>query len=70
MSPKESLEWYLSNNLNEYLRSIEESTKPIDILRATKLLSRFCTESMDWDTEIYKKCGDIMRIGYMLGRDN
>lgn len=52
---KESLEWYLINNLEKYLVSLNESETKGDILRATKIFSRFCIDSMDWDTEIFRK---------------
>jgi hypothetical protein len=56
-NPKqETIEWYLFNNLKKYLSSIADTENPIEIKNATGRLSIFCTESMNWDSELYKKC--------------
>lgn len=65
---KETLEWYLINNLSQYLAMVERTDEPIEIHNATSIFSRFCTESMDWDTSIYKKCMGITKIGFQLGK--
>lgn len=67
---KETLDWYLSNHLKKYLVSVKKADKPLEIRNATGILSRFCTESMDWDTELYKKCTVITSIGFKLGKEN
>lgn len=70
LNPKHgSLEWYLSNNLQTYLFSIKNADNQTEIQIATKILSRFCTESMDWDTELYKKCTDLTKTGFQLGKE-
>ena len=67
---RESLEWYLINNLTNYLNTIDQANKPYVIKSATANFGRFCTESMDWDTALNKKCTAITEIGYQLGRDD
>lgn len=44
---KESLEWYLLNNLTKYSESVSKANTKEDIKRATKIFSRFCVETMD-----------------------
>ena len=61
---KESLEWYLLNNLKEYFRSINDTKSSEEVKRVTQLFSRFCVESMDWDTDLFKKCSMLTRIGF------
>lgn len=67
LKPKqESLEWYLLNNLNTYLQSIERADENIKIKNATEIFGMFCTESMNWDTDLYKKCMEITKIDFKL----
>ena len=66
----ETLEWYLSNNLKKYLESIRFANGSTEIRNATRILSRFCTESMNWDTDLYKKCTAITSVGFKIGKDS
>jgi hypothetical protein len=63
-----SLEWYLSNNLRVYIESIESSSSAKDIVNAARILSRFCTESMDWETGLYQRCATLIESGFRVGR--
>jgi len=63
---KKSFEWYLLNNLKSYIQLINDSQSSQDIKKATKIFSRFCVESMDWDTELYKKCSSLTCAGLKL----
>jgi len=65
---KESLEWYLRNNLNDYLKVIDKVDNSNDLKIATKILSRFCLESMDWDTPLFKQCTKITELGLKLSK--
>jgi hypothetical protein len=67
-SIRESLEWYLKNNLINYRRAIEEDRSARDIDNATRVFARFCTESMDWDTPLYRSCMEIAEIGGKLAK--
>lgn len=65
----ESLEWYLRNNLADYLKKIKTSENSHDLKIATKILSRFCLESMDWDTPLFKRCTKITEFGLKLAKN-
>ena len=40
--------------LREYRVSVAAATSPEDIRNSTAALTRFCTEHMDWDSELYR----------------
>ncbi|MBI2779500.1 MAG: hypothetical protein HYX62_06945 [Gammaproteobacteria bacterium] len=65
---KDSLEWYLMNNLRAYRDALLAATEGREVERATHALSRFCTESMDWDTEVFRQCTAITTKGMRLAR--
>jgi hypothetical protein len=62
----ESLEWYLLNNLEEYRSALEVSRSKLETDNATRMFCRFCTESMDWETPLYKSCMEIASMGWKL----
>lgn len=64
----DSLEWYLANQIRRYIVALESSTSKQEIENATAMFSRFCTESMDWDTSLYKKCAAITASGTKLAK--
>ncbi len=64
----ESLEWYLINNLNTYLKNIINANTSGSVEKATILLDRFCLESMDWDKPIFKRCTELTELGYKLSK--
>lgn len=67
---RESLEWYLKNNLNDYLSSVERASTPNDLKKATRVLSRFCLDSMDWDTPLFKRCSQITELGLKIAKNS
>lgn len=40
--------------LLEYRVSVAAASSPVDIRNSTAALARFCTEHMDWDSELYR----------------
>ncbi len=52
--PDESLEWYLINNLEKCLEELEIANSAKDVENASKILSRFCLESMNWEDREFK----------------
>lgn len=67
---KESLEWYLRNNLIDYLEDLKKIESPGDLKICTRILSRFCVESMDWDTPLFKRCTKITEIGLKIAKNS
>jgi len=63
-----SLEWYLQNNLNEFASSVSNGGG--DLENASRALMRFCTESMDWDTSLYRAAISIAEGGLLLAKAN
>ncbi|MGY1490794.1 hypothetical protein ACW4YW_15415 [Methylobacillus pratensis] len=66
---KESLEWYLINNLNDYRTLLINNPSLIELENATRALIRFCTESIDWDSTLYKDCSEITTLGMRSAKD-
>lgn len=65
---RESLEWHLINNLDTFGNSLESATSAQDIKNACAILGRFCFESMNWDTPLYRRCSDISEQGLKLAK--
>jgi hypothetical protein len=63
-----SMEWYLQNNLRDYKATLQRNPSARDIKNATDALTRFCTESMDWDNLLYRDCCDITARGGQLAK--
>lgn len=63
---RESLEWYTINNLRDYRGTLEADSSKQEIDNATRAFIRFCTESMDWGTPLYKACMAISALGEKL----
>ncbi len=60
---KESLEWYLKNNIIKFIASAKSAQSQTEFKSASQIFSRFCTESMDWDTEQYRRCIKLANDG-------
>jgi hypothetical protein len=58
-----SLEWYLNNNLADYAVVVGKSDGAQDLEQASRALMRFCTESLDWDTPLYRECVALAEEG-------
>jgi hypothetical protein len=65
---KESLEWYLRNNLVRYKQLLQSDPSQMQLKDATRALMRFCTESMDWNTVLYRDCMAITSEGSSLAK--
>jgi hypothetical protein len=65
---RESLEWYLANNLDDYKRAVQDASDKGGIEDATRALNRFCTESMDWDNDLFRRCSEIVNLGFKLSK--
>lgn len=65
---KESLEWYLRNNLNDYKQVLQSDASFLEIENATRALTRFCTESMDWSAPLYRDCCGITDEGAKMAK--
>jgi hypothetical protein len=63
---QESLEWYLKNNLDDFAAAVQAGGK--DLENAARVLMRFCTESMDWDTPLYREAIGIAENGLRLAK--
>lgn len=50
----ESREWYLLNNLRRFRDTVERSSSRSEVEGATRLLNRFCIDSLDWDDPLFK----------------
>lgn len=65
---KKSDEWYLLNNLTDFRQSLVSAKAKQDIENASKMLSRFCTESFNWDTDYFKNCVAFSEQGFALAK--
>jgi len=63
-----TLEIYLLNNVNMFLDSLCNAKTARDIDNAASIFSRFCTESMDWNTPLYQQCSSVAEIGFKLAK--
>ena len=63
-------EWYLFNNTKKYMNTLKAANTSSDVKYAATQYGIFCTESMDWNTDIYKKCAALSEMGYKLARTN
>ena len=52
---KDSFEWYLHNHLRNLLNLIKNTNNSHNLLEEGKKFIMFCTDSMDWDDDNYKK---------------
>jgi hypothetical protein len=62
--------WHLLNNTKKYIDALKAADTPIDVKNAVTDYGMFCTESMDWDTELYKKSSALTEMGYKVARVN
>lgn len=63
---EETLEWYLLNYLKRYLEVINESESSEEIKKSSQIFSRFCMESMNWDSELFKRCSKLGNSGFKI----
>ena len=67
-APKDSIEFYLLNNLAKYRESLLSAESRQDVDNAASIFSRFCTESMDWGTKEYQAYIDLSTQGYAAAK--
>jgi len=65
---RESDEWYLLNNLTKFQQSLNSAESKQDVKNASSILSRFCVESFNWDTDNFKKCVALSEEGFTLAK--
>jgi hypothetical protein len=65
---RESLEWYLRNNLEDFRRKALGSPAPRALEGAARALSHFCTDSMEWDSELFRACTRITDLAARLAK--
>lgn len=71
MNPKkESLEWYLVNNLKKYLKELISAETITQIKKSTEIIDIFCVESMDWNTALFKRCTKITELGLKITKNS
>ncbi len=51
---KESVEWYMINNLNTFEERIREAEIDDDLRVASRILTRFAVDSLDWGSPLMK----------------
>lgn len=68
-TPKDSIEFYLLNNLMKYRQSLVTAESKQDVENAASIFGRFCTESMNWDTDEYQKNIRLSESGYRIARN-
>lgn len=65
---KDSLEFYLLNNLVKYRQSLLSAESKQEIDNAASIFGRFCTESMDWGTKDYQAYISLSTQGYAAAK--
>jgi hypothetical protein len=60
---EESAEWYLRSNLIDYKRALLRKLSSQEIEFATGALMRFCAQSLDANTPLYRDCVEIAEEG-------
>jgi hypothetical protein len=57
----ENIEAYLRNHLTSFRVGAVAATEPRDVENSAKALGRFCTEHMNWDSDLYRRCMALVR---------
>ena len=63
---EESAEWYLRSHLIDYKRVLLRKTSSQEVEFATGALMRFCAQSLDASTPLYRDCVEIAEEGAKL----
>jgi hypothetical protein len=64
-----TVEWYLRNHLRDYRGALHRGTSKRALGNATRLLSRFCVEHMDFGEDLYRECNAITAFGSRLAHE-
>lgn len=59
---KETVEWYTLNNLRDLFRDLNNIQSTEKLLESEHILSRFCTDSLDWNSDLYKEISEINQL--------
>jgi len=51
---------YLRHAVMEFREAAASASTPSDARNAGRALSRFCTEHMDWDADLYRRCMSLV----------
>ncbi|WP_374572680.1 hypothetical protein [Phenylobacterium sp.] len=57
----DTLEDYLRNHLVAFREAASEAKVGTEIENAARSLSRFCTEHMDWNSDLFRQCAELIR---------
>jgi hypothetical protein len=52
----DNLEASLRNHLTSFRVGAVAATEPRDVKNSARALSLFCTEHMNWDSDLYRRC--------------
>lgn len=61
-----SVEWYLMGHLRRTLDVLPDSFTKTGIENALTPLEHFCTDSMDWDSDLFRRISDLNRAAREL----
>lgn len=64
---QESPEWYLRSYLVDYKRTLLRKWSSQEIEFATDALMRFCAQSLDTNSALYRECAEIAEEGAKMG---
>lgn len=67
LMPKESQEWYLRNHLVDLKHAVDDGSKA-EVEKASRLLVRFCVDTMDWESDIYRDAAPVGEAGMKLSK--
>jgi hypothetical protein len=65
---RQSVEWYLANNLEVFREVLLKNPNRAELAAATAALSRFCTDSMEWKSELFGRVTKITDLGARLSK--
>lgn len=54
--PSDGANAYLRHAVMEFRQAVDAAREPSDATNAGRALSRFCTDTLDWDTDLYRRC--------------
>ena len=63
-SPAEKTsEWFAINNLNGFIERLRKGETKDDVINASRILSRFAVDSLEWGSELMKQVETISESG-------
>jgi hypothetical protein len=61
-----TVEWYLEHHLLAFRRYLLRASSAGDVWIATTALDRFCRDSLDTGSDLYRKCAEIVELASKL----